>query len=444
MPTFLVCPNTHKKTYSLAIAPLSRHNQTGPYKACGLGVLRAGVLFCAAATATTAAEPVAAAEHHAAGSAGSAGSAASTAADTGHGDASSGPQPVSPGHTGHGGSHHGAGHGGAPPGSSAITAISYSRNFPQAPSHTLSQFQNQEERLPRLRPVLKGALFRSGTPSDEALGYLCENNWKRVYSLYGEHTTQEGPRNVNMLRHGRDTRTCTPPGAAEGKGSPRSIEWRSAPSSRMRNLPMIFKDILDTIRNPQHGPVLVHCWNGLHYAGMVSALALRQFCGLTAEQSEAYWRANANRGANYPLIIANLYQFKPVEGLTLTPEEQAAVCPDLSKSLILTAESFNGTPSPGPQNGIYAAASESMSRATPPPALSLPATPAGAGGLLPASTPAQPDRSAPAPATVPGPAGDAQRATPALLPASPDGSRRGAPTSAGVSPATSRSLPAKG
>ena len=53
----------------------------------------------------------------------------------------------------------------------------------------------------------------------------------------------------------------------------------------------------------------MHCWNGLHYARMVSALALRQFCGLTVEQAEAYWRANANRGANYPLIIANLQSF---------------------------------------------------------------------------------------------------------------------------------------
>ena len=139
-----------------------------------------------------------------------------------------------------------------------------------------------DDNLPRLRPVLRGALYRSGTPSEEALTYLCESGWKRVYSLYGEFTTQLGPRNINMLRHGRDRRDCTAP------DGPRQIEWRAAPSSRMRNLPMIFRDIIESIRNPEREPVLVHCWNGLHYAGMVSALALRQFYDLTTEQTETY------------------------------------------------------------------------------------------------------------------------------------------------------------
>jgi hypothetical protein len=207
--------------------------------------------------------------------------------------------------------------------------------------HAEHRSVNPEEHLPRLRPVLKGALYRSGTPSDPALQALCESGWKRVYSLYGEHTTQTGPRTSSMLRHGRDVRTCQ----AENGGQ-RSLEWRSAPSSRMRNLPAIFADIIDSVRNPDHGPVLVHCWNGLHYAGMVSALALRQFCGLTTEQAEAYWRANANRGANYPLIIANLQSFKPIPDLMLTPEEQAAVCPDLSKSYLINADARTGALTP--------------------------------------------------------------------------------------------------
>ncbi|MFO0574334.1 MAG: hypothetical protein U1A78_10060 [Polyangia bacterium] len=186
--------------------------------------------------------------------------------------------------------------------------------------------------------MLKGALFRSGTPSEPALAHLCETGWKRVYSLYGEHTTQAGPRNQNMLRHGRDLRTC------QSERGQRILEWRSAPSARMRSLPAIFADVLESVRSPDKGPVLVHCWNGLHYAGMVSALALRQFCGFTAEQAEAYWRANANRGANYPLIIDNLYKFKPIPNLTLSAEEQATICPDPSKGFLVTTEAFTGAP----------------------------------------------------------------------------------------------------
>lgn len=203
---------------------------------------------------------------------------------------------------------------------------------PSAPS--ASRRPPPEEQLPRLRPVLRGALFRSGTPSEDALTYLCESGYKRVYSLYGEFTTQFGPRNSNMLRHGRDQRSCS---VGETQ---RQIEWRPAPSSRMRTLPGIFRDIIESVRDPRRGPVLVHCWNGLHYAGMVSALALRQFCGFTAEQAEAYWRANANRGASYPLIIANLHNFKPIPELSLTPEEQVAICPNLTKGYLFTQEAF--------------------------------------------------------------------------------------------------------
>jgi len=216
-----------------------------------------------------------------------------------------------------------------------------------------------EDHLPRLRPVLKGALYRSGTPSEEALNFLCESGWKRVYSLYGEYTTQTGPRNQNMLRHGRDRRTCA---STEGQ---RAIEWRAAPSSRMRNLPTIFRDIVDSVRNPDRGPVLVHCWNGLHYAGMVSALALRQFCGLTAEQAEAYWKANANRGANYPLIVENLHKFKPIADLALTAEEQQAVCPNLTKSYLVTPEAFAPTPLPGAMAAFGSSApAEAVTRAS--------------------------------------------------------------------------------
>jgi hypothetical protein len=162
-----------------------------------------------------------------------------------------------------------------------------------------------------------------------------------------------------MLHHGRDRRVCL------GSDGQRAIEWRAAPSSRLHSLPMIFRDIIDTVRNPDRGPILVHCWNGLHYAGMVSALALRQFCGLSAAQAEAYWRANANRGANYPLIIANLRNFKPIPDLSLTPEEQLAVCPNLTKSYLVTPEAFMPVPLPGVMAAAGATPTpEAMTRAS--------------------------------------------------------------------------------
>src|SRR3569832_2461965 len=121
--------------------------------------------------------------------------------------------------------------------------------------HAEHRSVNPEEHLPRLRPVLKGALYRSGTPSDPALQALCESGWKRVYSLYGEHTTQTGPRNASMLRHGRDVRTCQ-----SESGGQRNLEKHTTPTNQKHNQPTNNADIIDSVRNPDHGPVLVHCW----------------------------------------------------------------------------------------------------------------------------------------------------------------------------------------
>ena len=71
-----------------------------------------------------------------------------------------------------------------------------------------------------------------------------------------------------------------------------------------------------------------------------STRPLRQFCGFSAEQAESYWRANANRGANYPLIIANIHNFKPIAGLSLTPAEQQTLCPDVSTSYMLPTDNI--------------------------------------------------------------------------------------------------------
>ncbi|HMU38933.1 MAG TPA: hypothetical protein PKE31_07955 [Pseudomonadota bacterium] len=260
--------------------------------------------------------------------------------------------------------------------------------------------------LPRLRPVLRGVMYRSGTPSEAALSRLCERGWKRVYSLYGEHTTQTGPRNVSMIRTGRDVRSC------QTDGSARLLEWRSAPSARLRTLPGILRDVLDSIRKPEKGPVLVHCWNGLHYAGMVSALALRQFCGFTGEQAEAYWRANANRGATYPVIIANLHSFKPIPGLSLTPKEQQTLCPDLAQGYLV------------PPDPIVAAALHNRPRGgahhSPiPPLRNAVETSEGRASSTPLPNPSRsgtPDRPAPLPSQSAPSGATSQRTLPVSLP----------------------------
>ncbi len=194
---------------------------------------------------------------------------------------------------------------------------------PAARPRAASRDASREPDLPRLRQVIRGALYRSGSPTEGGLQRVCRAGWKRVYSIYGPRTTSNGLRNQAMIETGRDERRCDGP-----DGEPRVLEWRSGTASRNHSIPLILRDVRDSIREPSQGPVLIHCWNGLHYAGMISAMALRQFCGFSADEAEAYWRANANFSTRYPRIIQHIRAFRPDAGLALTPAERRHVCPD--------------------------------------------------------------------------------------------------------------------
>jgi hypothetical protein len=142
-----------------------------------------------------------------------------------------------------------------------------------------------------------------------------------------------------MLRSGLDHVRC------EGREGPRDIEWRSASSKRGRSLPAIFRDVQRAVADPAHGPVLIHCWNGLHYAGMVAAMALRQFCGYSAEAAEAYWWSTTSQGALYPHVTRRIRAFRALPGVALSDEDQRRVCPNWSRPRPQRPEAHRQAPS---------------------------------------------------------------------------------------------------
>jgi hypothetical protein len=125
-----------------------------------------------------------------------------------------------------------------------------------------------------------------------------------------------------MQRRGYDEHRCTLP-----TGEVRTLPWIASPSSRQRNLPGLLRDVLESAARPDRGPILIHCWNGLHYAGMVAALVLRQLCGFSTEEAEAYWWATTRQGADYPHVIRRIRRFHPLPGFALTDEQRQRLCP---------------------------------------------------------------------------------------------------------------------
>jgi len=89
-------------------------------------------------------------------------------------------------------------------------------------------------------------------------------------------------------------------------------------------LSLTYKSITD----PKFGPLYLHCWNGWHQSGYVSAVLLKQFCGFSDLKSIHYWEDCAdNWTRGYDRIKNNIIAFKPVEKYKISKEVSDLICP---------------------------------------------------------------------------------------------------------------------
>lgn len=91
----------------------------------------------------------------------------------------------------------------------------------------------------------------------------------------------------------------------------------------------ILKLIYNIIKDPKQGPIYTHCWNGWHASGLISALALRQFCDMNGVDAVAYWSLNTDGtggSSSYNKHRSTIRNFIPFKELEITEEEKAKIC----------------------------------------------------------------------------------------------------------------------
>lgn len=182
-----------------------------------------------------------------------------------------------------------------------------------------------------VRAVLNGIFYRGGANNafhregkrsnknplpQDGLDNLCRQGFGTAVYLY--------PTNYDDVPH---ELTCQTVDGHEGKLTYAQITSQHYHRSDQR---VLFGMILDAIRDPSHGAVYAHCWNGWHASGFVSAIALRQFCDFTPAQALRYWTVTAKGASNadHDDTKKRIEKFKPFPEFTLSAEEKARVCPD--------------------------------------------------------------------------------------------------------------------
>jgi outer membrane protein OmpA-like peptidoglycan-associated protein len=82
------------------------------------------------------------------------------------------------------------------------------------------------------------------------------------------------------------------------------------------------------------GPVYLHCWNGWHASGFISAIILKQFCGYNAIDAVNYWNLGtdgANASSHYNTIRRQIKDFIPYPELIISDSLGNFICPPMPK-----------------------------------------------------------------------------------------------------------------
>ena len=94
----------------------------------------------------------------------------------------------------------------------------------------------------------------------------------------------------------------------------------------------IMQIVQDRIENPNLGPVYLHCWNGWHQCGYISAIILMQYCGFDNAKAREYWEINADGGRKgFETVKRMIANFTPFEDFKIDKKLQEKICPCFKK-----------------------------------------------------------------------------------------------------------------
>jgi hypothetical protein len=181
------------------------------------------------------------------------------------------------------------------------------------------------------RVVLKGTVYRGGANnaynrhekrdnsnplSNEGLQNLCREGFSEAVYLYPTRY-KTAPSQVNCR-------------SSNGGGENQLKYLQASPFAKDADARKILNLVHDHLANPaSQGPIYLHCWNGWHASGFISALILRQFCGVSAEAAVDYWDRNTdgnNKSRAFDKVRKRIRDFRPDPAFEISESLRKKVC----------------------------------------------------------------------------------------------------------------------
>ena len=186
-----------------------------------------------------------------------------------------------------------------------------------------------------LRTILHGVAYRGGANNyfhktakrhnhnplpDDGIRALCSEGFSASIYLYRQNfdTAPE-----------RDTCGCVSGGWNEHK-------YYQYDYNDQNHIYEMLKLVHQSATNDSIGPIYLHCWNGWHASGLLSALCLRQFCGFDKWEAINYWDLGtdgANNSPRYQTIREIIKNFEPYPDLMITDDLGNTICPPMPENI---------------------------------------------------------------------------------------------------------------
>lgn len=182
-----------------------------------------------------------------------------------------------------------------------------------------------------LRPILHGVAYRGGGNNyyhstnkrknqnplpDDGLINLCQEGFSKSVYLY--------QRNFDSSYNQIGCNCIT--------GEKNQVEYVQLDYFDENHVYQMIKMVYESALYDSVGPVYLHCWNGWHASGYISAILLKQFCGYTNLEATSYWDIatdGANQSPRYRSIRNKINNFVPIEEFKLSDQEGNKLCPPM-------------------------------------------------------------------------------------------------------------------
>jgi outer membrane protein OmpA-like peptidoglycan-associated protein len=184
-----------------------------------------------------------------------------------------------------------------------------------------------------VRPVLHGVAYRGGANNyyhktdkrnnhnplpPDGMKALCKEGFSTSIYLY-----------QNNFESASGCEVCLTKDSIEQEMDYRQLDYFD-PTHVYEILKLVYESAKDTTK----GPVYLHCWNGWHASGYISALILKQFCGFSDLEAVSYWDLGTdgmNYSPRYKKIRDDIKNFKPYSEFYISDALGNTLCPPMPK-----------------------------------------------------------------------------------------------------------------